>query len=96
MQTWQGDDVATQITLHVTSTQPCVPCPLCHKQTSRVHSQYVRTVADLPWGVYHVHLQLRVRKFFCGKTTCPRQIVTQRLPTVAAPWARRTLRLAER
>jgi hypothetical protein len=26
---------------------------------------------------------------------CPRQIFTERLPTVAAPWARRTLRLAQ-
>jgi transposase len=96
LETWHVDDAAAQITLHVTSTQTCVPCPLCHKQTLRVHSQYVRTVADLPWGAYHVRLQLRVRKFFCGNTTCPRQIFTERLPTVAAPWARRTLRLAER
>ncbi|OLE61833.1 MAG: hypothetical protein AUI36_11185, partial [Cyanobacteria bacterium 13_1_40CM_2_61_4] len=27
---------------------------------------------------------------------CPRRIFTERLPTVAAPWARRTLRLAQR
>src|SRR3989441_627891 len=28
--------------------------------------------------------------------SCPRRIFTERLPTVAAPWARRTLRLAQR
>src|SRR5437588_13018738 len=39
--------------------------------------------------------QLRVRKFFCDHPACPRQIFTERLPTVAAPWARRTLRLAQ-
>jgi len=37
-----------------------------------------------------------VRKFFCDQPTCPCQIFTERLSTVAAPWARRTLRLAER
>jgi transposase len=42
-----------------------------------------------------VRLQLRVRKFFCDQPACPRQIFTERLPTVAAPWARRTLRLAQ-
>jgi transposase len=42
-----------------------------------------------------VRVQLRVRKFFCGHPACPRQIFTERLPTVAAPWARRTLRLAQ-
>jgi len=37
-----------------------------------------------------------VRKFFCDQPTCPRQLFTERLLTVAAPWARRTLRLAQR
>jgi transposase len=43
-----------------------------------------------------VHLQLRVRKWFCGNRACRRRIFTERLPTIAAPWARRTLRLAQR
>jgi transposase len=42
-----------------------------------------------------VCLQLRVRKWFCRNRACPRRIFTERLPTVAAPWARRTLRLAQ-
>ena len=65
-------------------------------QTTRVHSRYTRTVADVPWGAYAVRLRLRVRKFFCDNPACPRQIFTERLSTVAAPWARRTLRLAQR
>ena len=95
LEAWHIDDAAAQITLDVTSTHAGVPCPLCHVQTARVHSRYARTVADLPWGDYHVRLQLRVRKFFCDHAACPRQIFTERLPTVAAPWARRTLRLAQ-
>jgi transposase len=43
-----------------------------------------------------VRLQLYVRKFFCDQPACPRRIFTERLPRVAAPWARRTLRLAQR
>jgi transposase len=89
------DDTAAQFTLHVISTPPSAPCPLCHVRTSRIHSRYVRTVADLPWGAYHVCLQLRVRKFFCDNMTCPRQIFTERLPTVAVPWARQTTRLTQ-
>ena len=88
------DDAATQLTLHVTSTQACVPCPLCHVPTPRVHSRSTRSLADLPWGASHVHLQLQVRKFFCDNPVCPRQIFTERLPTVAAPWARRTAQLS--
>ena len=95
LEAWHVDEAAAAITLHVTSTQACVPCPLCHVQTPRVHSRYTRTLADLPWGPYAVRVQLRVRKFFCDHPACPRQIFTERLPTVAAPWARRTLRLAQ-
>jgi len=43
-----------------------------------------------------VRLQLRVRKWFCRNRSCHRRIFTERLPTIAAPWARRTLRLAQR
>jgi transposase len=96
LEAWHVDDATAALTLHVTSTQACVPCPLCHVRTARVHSRYTRTLADLPWGAYGVRVQLRVRKFFCDHPACPRQIFTERLPTVAAPWARRTLRLAQR
>jgi len=36
-----------------------------------------------------------VGKFFCLNETCRRRIFTERLPTIVAPWARRTLRYAE-
>jgi transposase len=90
------DDTTAQITLRVRSRQTSVPCPLCTTPARRIHSHYARTLADLPWAAYRVHLQLRVRKWFCRNRSCPRRIFTERLPTVAAPWARRTLRLAQR
>jgi transposase len=62
----------------------------------RVHSCYTRTLADLPWGIYEVTWKLRARKFFCDNRACRRQIFTERLPDVATPWARRTVRLAAR
>jgi transposase len=62
----------------------------------RIHSHYERTLADLPRAAYRVRLQLRVRKWFCRNRHCRRRIFTERLPTIAAPWARRTLRLAQR
>ena len=96
LQGWHLDETTAQLTLQVIATRARVRCPLCHAPTSRVHSWYTRTLADLPWGPYTVRLHLRVRKFFCDQPTCPCQIFTERLPTVAAPWARRTLRLAQR
>jgi transposase len=90
------DDTTAQITLRVQSTQTSAPCPLCATPARRIHSDYGRTLADLPWAQYRVSLQLRVRKWFCRNRACQRRIFTERLPTVAAPWARRTLRLVQR
>ncbi|HSX78194.1 MAG TPA: ISL3 family transposase, partial [Candidatus Saccharimonadia bacterium] len=70
--------------------------PLCATPAQRIHSRYARTLADLPWADYRVRLQLRVRKWFCRNRSCRRHIFTERLPTVTTPWARRTLRLAQR
>ena len=90
------NDTTAQITLRVHATPTSAPCPLCATPARRIHSDYGRTLADLPWAQYRVCLQLRVRKWFCRNRACPRRIFTERLPTVAAPWARRTLRLAQR
>src|SRR5687767_11041955 len=90
------DDPTAQITLRVQSTQTRAPWPLCATPARRIHSDYGRTLADLPWAQYRVCLQLRVRKWFCRNRHCRRRIFTERLPTIAAPWARRTLRLAQR
>ena len=90
------DNATSRITLRVRSTQATARCPLCTTRARRIHSHYQRTLADLPWAQYRVRLQLCVRKWFCRKRHCRRQIFTERLPTVAAPWARCTLRLAQR
>jgi transposase len=90
------DDSMAQITLRVRAMPTCAPCPLCATPARRIHSDYERTLADLPWAQYRVCLQLCVRKWFCGNRACPRRIFTERLPTIVAPWARRTLRLAQR
>jgi transposase len=81
------DNTTAQITLRVQSTQTRAPCPLCATPARRIHSDYRRTLADLPWAHYRVRLQLRVRKWFCPNRSCVRRIFTERLPTVAAPLA---------
>jgi hypothetical protein len=44
------DDTTAQITLRVQSTQTSAPCPLCATPARRIHSDYGRTLADLPWA----------------------------------------------
>ena len=67
-------------------------CPACSAPARRVHSRYVRTLADLPLCGRAVRLRLMVRRLRCEASACPRRIFTERLEP-AAPWARRTARL---
>jgi transposase len=90
------ETTASEIVLQVSSMQPTAACPLCHAMAEQVHSGYQRTLADLPWASYRVKLQLKVRKFYCRNERCPRRIFSERHPTIAAAWARRTDRLAQR
>ncbi|WP_440581000.1 transposase family protein [Streptomyces sp. PT19] len=48
-------------------------CPGCGVCSTRVNSSYLRFLADVPSGGRSVVLQLRVRRFRCGNTKCPRR-----------------------
>ena len=82
------------IILIMHTRQPRANCPRCHQPSTRKHSRYVRTVTDLPWLGVTVRLQLQTRRFFCQQPGCTQQIFCERVPTVVAPSARRTQRLA--
>lgn len=84
---------AILMVLRTIAEQAC--CPLCQAPSQHVHSHYTRLVADLPWMGWAVKLELHTRRFFCLNLSCQRQIFTERLPSVVAPYARRTTRLAD-
>lgn len=81
------------LTLELISTQAQAACSICSQPTQRIQSRYKRTLADLSWANMRVLLHLQVRRFICSTTSCPRTIFTERLPALAAPYARRTNRL---
>lgn len=89
------DASETTIPAVVTTTTEEAACPLCHRNSARIHSRYVRQIADLPWIGCAVRLELHVRRFFCPNPECAQQIFTERLPSVVAPYARRTTRLSD-
>jgi transposase len=74
---------------------PRFPGLMLENISSRLHSHYLRTVSDLPWGGRSVRLSLKVRRFRCPEPSCPRSIFVERLPSVVEPYARRTARLRE-
>ena len=84
------------ITLSLAVQRRSAFCPLCHRHSRRDHSRYHRTLADLPISGRRVVLTVRVRRFRCLAPKCPRQIFAERLPDLAAPFARRSLPLRRR
>ena len=83
------------LTVHLAITTPDATCPVCGADTRRVHSRYVRRLADLPCLGRAVRLQVTVRRFSCPQPACPRRIFAERLPDFAEPHARTTARLRQ-
>ncbi|MBI4782408.1 MAG: ISL3 family transposase [Oscillatoriophycideae cyanobacterium NC_groundwater_1537_Pr4_S-0.65um_50_18] len=90
------DTEQQQLILSVVSTQHLAKCPICGNPSTRIHSHYERTLADLPCINFKLILTLQVSKFFCDHAGCIRRIFTERIPEIAAPWARKTVRLVQR
>ncbi|MER9533848.1 hypothetical protein NKI89_29185 [Mesorhizobium sp. M0309] len=64
-------------------------------RTDRVHSHYMRRVADLQWQGQVVEIRLHARRFRCADPQCRQRIFTEQLPETVQPKARRTARLRE-
>src|SRR5215207_5369285 len=83
----------SSLTLVVRATRTQAECPRCQRPSTRVHSYYTRSVADLPWHGVAVRLELRTRRFRCRNSLCTKRVFCERLPRVVAYYARQTVRL---
>jgi transposase len=86
------DGAMTVITIrHMIKTSRC---PDCAAIAERIHSRYLRRLADLPLAGRQVRLIVIARRFRCDAAFCRRAIFTERFSAdVLAPWGRRTARL---
>ena len=80
-------------TVTVDSRQPTF-CPGCGAQSKSRHSTYWRTLWDLSAQGAPVIVNARLGRWRCRNQQCDRRIFTERVPSFAAPFARRTARLA--
>ena len=69
-------------------------CPGCSAQSKSRHSSYWRTFQDLSAQGAPVIVLARLGRWRCRNQQCDRRIFTERVPALAAPFARRTARLA--
>jgi transposase len=87
------DDQAC-VVIRVRSDRDRAECPKCNSASQRIHSRYLRGLADLPIAGRTVKLLVLVRRFRCDAAHCVRQIFAERFdPAAIVPWARRTARL---
>ena len=82
--------------LTVRSSKKAVACSLCEKVAVKVHSRYIRTLADLSLMEYAVRLRVQVRRFFCSNPACARKTFAEPYADLAVAHARRTSRQASR
>ena len=68
-------------------------CPACGAASSRVHSRYERTLADVAVGGQRVVIWLRVRRFFCRQVACPAVTFAEQLTGLTQRYGRRTIML---
>jgi transposase IS204/IS1001/IS1096/IS1165 family protein len=68
-------------------------CPACGTWSSRVHSGYVRTVADGPAGGRPVWIRLGVRRFLCRNPACPAITFAEQVDGLTGRYVRRSLPL---
>jgi transposase len=86
------NDALKLIPATATTTASQAACPLCQQPSQRVHSHYLRTLTDLPCCGQRVKWIIQVRRFRCLNPACKRKLFSERLPTCAPAYARRTLR----
>src|SRR3954449_6627218 len=82
---------AGAITIRLRTCRPRVACPDCDQPTEQIQSWSERTFTELPWQGLAVRFRLSTRRWRCSHPACARQIFTERLPDVVAPFARRTI-----
>jgi len=85
--------LANQIQLFLESSHLLAHCPNCQHPSRQIHGYYNRTLQDLSWGTFAVRLYLRVRRFVCLNSACPKTTFSQDFGSEYRAYARRTSRL---
>lgn len=71
-----------------------VACPGCGTETSQVHANHERVLADVPLDARRVRVVVGVRRLKCTQAQCCRQTFREQVPGVLERYQRRTVRLS--
>ena len=70
-------------------------CGRCGGESARVHSHYVRTLADAVIGGRPVAIRFTARRFFCRNPNCEAVTFVEQVPDLTIRYARRTALLRD-
>ena len=89
---WEGHIHGRRsVLITATSRSGEAACPSCSAVSQRIHSRYVRQVADLPCSGRGVRLHLVARRSRCERPFCHQRIFAERFdPGILEPRSRRT------
>ena len=76
--------------IEAATTATGAACPDCGVVTMRVHSRYVRRLADWGVGGKEVLIELTVRRFFCDQQACNRSTFAEQVPGLTTRHGRHT------
>jgi transposase len=65
-------------------------CGRCGQESARVHSRYVRTLADAVIAGRPTAIRFTARRFFCNNPDCAAGTFAEQVPDLTARYARRT------
>lgn len=89
----QVQPAGTGVVMQARSRAAGAACPGCRAWSSRVHSGYVRTVADGPAGRRPVVIRLTVRRFLCQNPACQTVTFAEQVDGLTGRYLRRSLPL---
>ncbi|MFD4814538.1 transposase family protein, partial [Streptomyces sp. NPDC058418] len=65
-------------------------CPACGTSSRRVHSRYLRTLADTAVAGRTADIELTVRRFFCDAVACRKRTFAEQVDGLTVRYGRRT------
>jgi hypothetical protein len=80
----------TRLRIMVVPKATAARCSSCSGLSSRVHSHYQRTLADLSIGGRMVEIGLRSRRWFCRNDACPARAFAEQIEGLTVRYGRRT------
>lgn len=66
------------------------PCTGCGQPSRRVHSAYLRHIADEAVGGRPLRIDLHVRRLYCANRACPKTTFAEQVPGLTRRYQRRT------